>query len=86
MSIHLACILETNQCELGHTNDGKHEDKQHKKETKRSHRWGSINKSFEDLLQLLLFLDKAENSSNSQSPQDSSQDFKTTSETSPGDT
>lgn len=57
MSVHFAGISNSNEGELRHSNDGKHEDQQHEKETKGSHSRSGIDQSFEYLLQLLLLLD-----------------------------
>ena len=66
MLVHLIGVLESHSGELRHANDSKHEDKQHKQNSKGGHRWCRGKESREDLLQLLLLLDQTEDTSDSE--------------------
>ena len=62
---HFSAVLNFNKCKLRHANDCKHKDQKHEEKTERCHGWCCIQQCLEDLLQLLLLFDQAEDTADS---------------------
>ena len=85
MLVHLGCAIQVDKTELGHANDGEHEDEEHEEQAERAHRRRRRDQRHEDLLQLLLLLDQSEDTTNSQRPQDRTHDLQLLAHASPVD-